>query len=96
MSNRPPSRSRRSRMLNSPHPTWLTFVRSSSFVGSNPRPSSVTVMQSVSLGPSVRIHHDSIDLRVLDHVEQELPDRFEEQRPHVFGGRNRPAGRQRA
>ena len=84
MSNRPPSSVRRSRMLNSPHPTWLSFRP---FVELRRVEAESLVLHGDAkhvIRAQREIDRDAIDMGVLDHVEEELPDGFEEQRAYVF------------
>ena len=95
MSKRPPSSVSRSRMLNSPHPTWPAFDRSSSPAGFEPNPLIRHGDAQLIVGVERQIQRDAIRVGVLDRIEQELSDRLEQQRADVLPRRNRRADRRR-
>ena len=83
ISKRPPSSVSRSRMLNSPHPTWPAFDRRR-VRRVEPDPLIRHRDAQLIVGAERQLQRDAIRLRVLDGVEQEFSDRLEEQRANVL------------
>ena len=84
MSKRPPSSVSRSRMRNSPQPTWRGFRSIVQSGRLEPSPLIRHGDAQLIVGIELQLQRDSIRLRVFDDVEQQLSDRLEEQRADIL------------